>query len=69
MEPEIIKEVRAFMAETGLSAHRVGIIAADNGRLIERLEKGGRVWPETSAKIRKRIADYRNRKSKAGPEN
>ena len=36
-----------FMGETGLSAHRVGILAVGNGRLIERLDREGRLWPET----------------------
>ena len=39
-----------FARQAGLSAHRVGILAVGNGRLIERLEGAGRVWPETEAK-------------------
>ena len=42
--------ITEFQRATGLSDHRVGILAAGNGRLIERLERGGRVWPETEIK-------------------
>ncbi|UVC14736.1 hypothetical protein [Mesorhizobium onobrychidis] len=40
------------MTETGLSAYRFGILAAKNGRLVERLRNGGRIWPETELEIR-----------------
>ena len=39
--------ITEFQRETGLSDHRIGILATGNGRLIERLARGGRVWPET----------------------
>ncbi len=45
------------MAATGLSAHRTGILLARNGKLVERLRAGGRIWPETEAQIRVRLAD------------
>lgn len=51
------------MAETGLSAHRVGMICANNGRIIERLRDGGRVWPETAVSIRAAIAQERARRA------
>lgn len=43
------------MAATGLSVHRVGMLLARNGKLVERLRAGGRIWPETEAAIRERL--------------
>lgn len=47
----LIQKIDAFLADTGLSEHRAGIILAKNGRLIPRLRDGRRVWPETEAAI------------------
>lgn len=44
---ELRNAVRAFQEATGLSPHRVGILIANNGRLVERLADGRRLWPET----------------------
>lgn len=52
MANNILNEIERFQAVTGLSDHRVGIILANNGRLIERLRQKKRVWPETVDKIR-----------------
>lgn len=56
MKNPIIKDLEQFMQDTGLSAHRAGMLLVNNGRLIERLRAGCRVWPETEAKIRAAIA-------------
>ena len=52
MHTQLLEDVERCRAEMGLSEHRFGILAAKNGRLIERLRSGGRIWPETEAKIR-----------------
>lgn len=52
MAKSLISEIETFMTETGLSAYRFGILAAKNGRLVERLRNGGRIWPETELEIR-----------------
>lgn len=52
MSKTLLPEIEAFLAEHGLSAYRFGILAAKNGRLVERLRSGGRIWPETEAEIR-----------------
>ena len=41
-----------YLAESGLSGSRFGLLAANNSRLYERLKNGGRVWPETEALVR-----------------
>ncbi|MBT0779573.1 hypothetical protein [Paracoccus sp. pheM1] len=67
MSKKLLSELEAFMAQTGLSAHRVGMLCAKNGRIIERLRSGGRVWPETELEILKNIDLERHRRS-ATPE-
>ena len=47
MSKKLLEEIEAFLSETGTGTFRFGIKAAKNGRLIERLRAGGRVWPET----------------------
>lgn len=47
------------MQEAGIGPHRFGILAIKNGRLVERLRSGGRVWPETEQKIRSFIETHR----------
>ncbi len=52
MSTKLLEEIEAFMAETGTGAFRFGMKAIKNGRLVERLRSGGRVWPETEMEIR-----------------
>lgn len=55
MQRSLFTEIETFMAETGLSAHRTGILLARNGKLVDRLKAGGRIWPETEAMIRENM--------------
>jgi hypothetical protein len=58
MTTPLLSDIEAFLRETGMGEYRFGLLAANNGRLLERMRtprKGGfpaRVWPETEAKIR-----------------
>ncbi|WP_247996644.1 MULTISPECIES: hypothetical protein [Brucella] len=52
MSTKLLEEIEAFMAETGTGAFRFGMKAIKNGRLVERLRSGGRVWPETEMEVR-----------------
>lgn len=63
MQPSLLTDIETFMADTGLSAHRTGILLARNGKLIDRLKAGGRIWPETEALIRKNLAAEAARRS------
>ena len=63
MSNNLLSELEQFMAETGLSAHRVGILCAKNGRIIDRLRSGGRVWPETEGEILGQIARLRSNRA------
>jgi hypothetical protein len=62
----LIKEIDAFKQRSGLSDFRIGFLAARNGRLVERLRNGGRVWPETEDRIRSFIAENSKRLTSDG---
>jgi len=66
MTQKLLSDIHAFMAETGLSPFRFGILAVKNGRLVDRLRDGGRVWPETEIAIRAFMRSYDRTKTKAG---
>ncbi|TGE95971.1 hypothetical protein C9417_17835 [Rhizobium sp. SEMIA 4088] len=59
----ILKEIDAFMAETGIGGFRFGMLAIRNGRLVERLRSGGRIWPETEERIRKFMVSEKERRA------
>ena len=61
MQQNLLTEVREAMTLLGVEAHRFGILAANNGRLVDRLEKGGRLWPETEERVRSFIASVREK--------
>lgn len=50
--PILLAEIDAFLSDSGMSESYFGKRAARNSELVDRLRKGGRVWPETEAKIR-----------------
>jgi hypothetical protein len=63
MSKSLLSEIETFMSEQGLSAYRFGIKAAKNGRLVERLQNGGRIWPETEMEIRAFMRSERQRRA------
>ena len=58
MSDALLSKIEAFMAEQHIGEHRFGMLAARNGRLVERLRRGGRVWPETEQCVLAFIAKY-----------
>lgn len=66
MRQNILTEIRDFLSETGLSAYRFGFLAVRNGRLVERLEAGKRIWPETEAEVRAFIRTERRKRVAEG---
>lgn len=59
MSVQLLSDIEQFRAEFRMGEHRFGILAANNGRLVERLRAGGRVWPETEDRVRKFMAERR----------
>jgi hypothetical protein len=62
MRSHLLTDIDVFLAETGMGEFRFGLLAARNGRLVERLRAGGRVWPETEAIIRAFMIDARRQR-------
>jgi hypothetical protein len=67
MANDLLPDIEKFMAEAQLGPHRFGILAANNGRLVDRLREGRRIWPDTEIQVRKFMREYR-RKAKAGQQ-
>ncbi|WP_148292631.1 hypothetical protein [Paracoccus aminophilus] len=63
MDHAFLDAIDSFIAATGLSEHRVGIIVAGNGRLVPRLRNGGRVWPDTKWRILEKLRAERERRN------
>lgn len=52
MNTDLLSEIETYMARHDIGEHRFGMLAVSNGRLVERLRKGRRIWPETEQKVR-----------------
>lgn len=59
MRNTLLPEIDKFLSETGMGEYRFGLLAAKNGRLVERLRAGTtpqgkpvRIWPETEMQVR-----------------
>ena len=59
MSVHLIRDIDEFLAEFQVSEYRFGFLAAKNGRLVERLRKKGRVWPETEQEVRNYMSNCR----------
>ncbi len=62
MSQNLFSEIAVFQMETGLSDHRIGMLLASNGKLIERLRAGRRIWPDTEERIRKNLETERQKR-------
>ena len=61
MSKTLLLEIENFMREADIGPHRFGILAVNNGRLVERLRGGGRIWPDTEQQVRKYMRDHRKK--------
>lgn len=58
MRNTLLNDIDNFRREHRMCEHRFGFLAVKNGRLVERLRKGGRIWPDTEAKVRAFMRQY-----------
>ena len=65
MAQKLLDEIDQFLSETGMSAYRLGFLSVRNGRLVDRLRSGGRIWPETEMEVRAFIRSERSKRSEA----
>lgn len=54
----LLRDIQAFLRKTKMGPAYFGKRAAENSELVKRLEAGGRVWPETEARIRAFMAQH-----------
>ncbi|WP_444668387.1 hypothetical protein [Cereibacter changlensis] len=54
--PELLKEIEAYLADTGMGASYFGKKAAGASEVVKRLRAGGFVSPATEGKIRSFIS-------------
>ncbi|MCP8895317.1 hypothetical protein KYK29_10255 [Shinella daejeonensis] len=59
MTNDLLLDIEKFIELEKIGEHRFGILAANNGRLVERLRSGGRVWPETAEQVKGFMASRR----------
>lgn len=70
----LLSDIEDFLRETGMGEYRFGLLAARNGRLIERLRtprsngKPARIWPETEVEVRAFMKAHRHRMPIAKPQ-
>lgn len=69
MRNTLLPDIEDFLSQTGMGEYRFGLLAAKNGRLVERLRAGTtpkgkpvRIWPETEMQIRAFMMAERNRR-------
>jgi hypothetical protein len=68
MATSLLKDIEAFLADTGMGEYRFGWLAVKNGRLLEHLRKTrknglpARVWPETEIQVRAFMETERRRR-------
>jgi len=65
---KLLADINEFLKLTGIGDYQFGIRAVRNGRLMERLRSGKRVWPETEAQIRGFMVAERARINEARKE-
>lgn len=68
MSNHLLSEIDRFLKEFPMSDYRFGLRAARNGRLIERLRSGRRVWPETDSQVRAFMLAERQRRERITPK-
>lgn len=51
-EPDIIADIESFCSAAGMAESTFGRLAVNDGKLVRRLRSGGRMWPETLARVR-----------------
>ena len=54
---KLLADAEAFITREGMGDAYFGKAACGNSELIQRLRGGGRVWPETEAKVRAFMAN------------
>ena len=49
---QLLRDIEQHLGQTGMGAAYFGKRSCGNSELVARLRAGGRVWPETAARVR-----------------
>ncbi len=60
---DLLLEIDAFLAESGMGPSYFGKVATGNSEIVARLRQRRRIWPDTEQRVRDFI---RTRQSEAG---
>src|SRR5262245_3078906 len=58
---ELLSEIEAFLAETGMAATKLGLSAVNDSHLVKRLRQGSSVTLKTADRLRAYLAQERAR--------
>ena len=56
---KLLDDIEAFLDRHGMAPTRLGDEALSDRHFVRQLRRGRRVWPETEAKVRRFMAEYR----------
>lgn len=59
MQNALLIDVEAFLARHGVADSALGREALNDWAFVKDIRSGRRVWPETEAKVRKFMSEYR----------
>ena len=65
MTTTLLSDIDQFLSRHDMADYRFGWLAVKNGRLVERLRDGRRVWPETEMQVRAFMRSYDNMREAA----
>lgn len=60
----IVAEIERFCSASGIAETTFGRLAVNDGKLVQRLRTGGRMWPETEERIRS-FMDHENKERRS----
>lgn len=52
MDQELLREIDGFLEQSGIAETTFGRLSVNDGKFVQRIRSGGRVWPETAEKVR-----------------
>ena len=64
----LLSDIEQFIERTGVAPTRFGQLAIGDRHLVRTLRAGRRVWPETEARIRQFMRDYRRKQGTVRPQ-
>lgn len=59
MEDTLLRDIRKFLGETGMSPSYLGKLAVNNSEVVSRLERGKTVTLRTAVTLRRFMGGYR----------